>query len=216
MDKETLKKDMEQFYSSSHNYLNQLKSHSIKGYQKYLDKILALVAKKSKILDIGCGTGQVANFLAEKDYEVIGIDLSSIFVKEAKKGKAKFKVMDSTSLKFKDNSFDAVISAETLEHIPNPEKALLEMTRVLKKDGLIFLRFPNKQSTLNNFSTLLLKKPLFQLKNPNLSQGVWGEDEDLCYLASTADVLVFLKNQGFKILYTKPFFWRAGFVIAKK
>jgi len=160
MDKETLKKDMEQFYSSSHNYLNQLKSHSIKGYQKYLDKILALVAKKSKILDIGCGTGQVANFLAEKDYEVIGIDLSSIFVKEAKKGKAKFKVMDSTSLKFKDNSFDAVISAETLEHIPNPEKALLEMTRVLKKDGLIFLRFPNKQSTLNNFSTLLLKKPL--------------------------------------------------------
>jgi len=78
------------------------------------------------------------------------------------------------------------------------------MTRVLKKDGLIFLRFPNKQSTLNNFSTLLLKKPLFQLKNPNLSQGVWGEDEDLCYLASTADVLVFLKNQGFKIRYTKP------------
>jgi len=111
MDKETLKKDMEQFYSSSHNYLNQLKSHSIKGYQKYLDKILALVAKKSKILDIGCGTGQVANFLAEKDYEVIGIDLSSIFVKEAKKGKAKFNVMDSTSLKFKDNSFDSVISA---------------------------------------------------------------------------------------------------------
>jgi len=208
---------MKQFYSSSKPYLEQLRSHNLLAYSKYLAKILRFVKKGSRILDIGCGTGQVANYLSKRSYNVTGIDLSPLFIKEAKKqGQAEFRVMDSTSLKFKDASFDAVISAETLEHIPNPAKALSEMTRVLRPKGLIILRFPNKQSKLNNLLTILTKKPLFQIISPNLAKEVFGEDEDLCYIASTSDVIIFLKRKGFRILYTKPFFWSSALIVARK
>jgi 2-polyprenyl-3-methyl-5-hydroxy-6-metoxy-1,4-benzoquinol methylase len=217
MKNENLEKDMKRFYSFSKPYMHQLKTHSLYEYSKYLAKILRFVRKGGRILDIGCGTGQVANYLAKRGYDVTGIDLSPLFVKEAaNSGDAKFKVMDSTSLKFKDSTFDAVISAETLEHIPNPAKALSEMTRVLKPRGLIVLRFPNKQSKFKNFVTILTKKPLFKIISPNLAKEVFGEDEDLCYIASTSDVVVFLKRKGFRILYTKPFFWPSALIIARK
>jgi ubiquinone/menaquinone biosynthesis C-methylase UbiE len=217
MDKQGLEENMKQFYSSSELYMNKLKTHGLNVYSKYLNKILKHVPKKSKILEIGCGVGQIANFLEKRDYNVTGIDISPLFVKEAKKhGDANFEVMDSTALKYEDQSFDTVISAETLEHIPNPRKALSEMTRVLKKRGLIVLRFPNKVSKLQNFSTKISRKPKFRIVKPNLEKDVAGDDEDLCYLASTSDVIVFLKKRGFKIIYTKPFFWPSALIVARK
>ena len=151
MNNQNLKRSMRRFYSSSKLYLEQLKKHDISVYLKYVNKILEHIKKGRKILDVGCGVGQVANFLEDKGYKVNGIDISPLFIKEARKsGNAKFSVMDSTKLKFKDNSFDAVISAETLEHITYPKAALSEMDRVLRKKGVLVLRFPNKQSKLKN------------------------------------------------------------------
>lgn len=48
-----------------------------------------------------------------------------------------FEVADATSLRFADNSFDVVVIANALHIIPNPEKALEEIRRVLKRDGLL-------------------------------------------------------------------------------
>ncbi|VVB80276.1 Ubiquinone/menaquinone biosynthesis C-methyltransferase UbiE [uncultured archaeon] len=212
-----LEKEMSNFYSSSEPYMNQLKKHSLSDYGVYLNKILSTLSKGSSILDVGCGVGQVANFLQTNGYAVTGIDISPLFIKEGRKlGKAKLLEMDSTKLKFKDESFASVISAESLEHMPNPKKVLEEMDRVLKKKGLLVLRFPNKQSKFNNFITLLTKKPYFQIVQPNLDKNVFGEDEDLCYLASTSDVIVFLRKRGYKIVYTKPFFWPSALILARK
>ncbi|OIO42265.1 hypothetical protein CO081_01230 [Candidatus Pacearchaeota archaeon CG_4_9_14_0_8_um_filter_35_24] len=211
-----LKKDMKEFYSSSKPYLNQLKRHNLSVYGKYLDKIRRHISPGSKILDIGSGAGQVANFLADKGYDVTGIDISPLFIKESKKGKAQFKVMDSTSLKFKDNEFDAVISAETIEHVLEPWKMLDEAARVIKQKGILILRYPNNQNKLKQFKTRLSKKPLFEITLPNLSKDIFGEDEDLCHKASTADISLYLKKKGFKILESKPFFWRAGQIVARK
>jgi 2-polyprenyl-3-methyl-5-hydroxy-6-metoxy-1,4-benzoquinol methylase len=213
---EKLKKDMKEFYSTSTPYLNQLKKHDIDVYGKYLSKINYYVPKKSKILDIGCGAGQVANFLASNGYNTIGVDISPLFIKEAQKGKAKFDVMDATSLEFPTASFEAVVSAESIEHILEPEKMLSEALRVLKPRGIIALRFPNAQKKSKQLKTLLTKRTLFQIKSPNLDKDVFGEDEDLCHLASTADIITFLKKNGCKIIESKPFFWRAGLIIARK
>lgn len=208
---------MNKFYASSKPYMEQLKKHNLSDYEIYLNKITLNLPEKSSILDVGCGVGQVATFLQERGYISTGVDVSPLFIREAKKeGKATFLVMDSTNLKFKDSSFDSVISAESLEHMPNPAKVLEEMDRVLRPEGLIFLRFPNRQSNLNNFVTLLTKKPYFQITRPNLEKDVFGEDEDLCYVASTSDVLVFLKKRGYKVLYSKPFFWPSALIIARK
>ena len=137
---ESIKKDMEQFYSNAKEYAEQLKNHNLEVYRKFLNKILKYTKKEGKILEVGCGVGQVSNYLQEKGYDVSGIDISPLFIKEAEKeGKAKFKVDNATNLSFGEESFDSVISVETLEHIPNPKKALEEMARTLKKGGFLIL-----------------------------------------------------------------------------
>jgi|SRR3989344_2999245 len=217
INKDKLKTDMKEFYSRSKPYLEQLKKHDLSVFGKYIKKIIRYVPAKSKVLDVGCGVGQVSNFLAGRGYNVIGTDISQLLIEEAKKnGKANFRVMDALNLEFEDKRFDCVISAETIEHIPDPEKMLSEIHRVLKNGGILVLRFPNRQNKVKQLSTLIKKRPRFEIVNPNLGADVYGEDEDLCYLASTADIIVYLRERGFKILETKPWFWRAGLIIAKK
>lgn len=217
MDIDKVKGDMKKFYSKSIPYMEQLKKHDLSVFGKYLGKIRRYVPKGYKILDVGCGVGQVSNFLQDKGYKMTGVDLSSLLIKEAKKvKKAKFEVMDATELKFEDNSFDAAISAETIEHVPNPRKMIKEMIRVVRPRGYIILRYPNRQNKWKQLGTIITRKVEFELQQPNLGDDVYGNDEDLCHKASTADILIYLKRHGCKIIENKPFFWRAGLVVARK
>jgi ubiquinone/menaquinone biosynthesis C-methylase UbiE len=97
----------------------------------------------SKVLDIGCGNGNTAIWLAQQTgCEVVGIDLSGVRVKNAQE-KAKnyphlnisFQKASATSLPFDDNSFTHVWSQATIYHIPEREKALQEIHRVLQEGG---------------------------------------------------------------------------------
>lgn len=98
----------------------------------------------SKVLDIGCGNGNTAILLAqETGCEVVGIDLSGVRVNNAKE-KAKnyphlnisFEKASATSLPYDDNSFTHVWSQATIYHIPQREKALQEIQRVLQEGGI--------------------------------------------------------------------------------
>ena len=71
-----------------------------------------------------------------------------------------FEVADATSLRFADNSFDVVVIANALHIIPNPEKALEEIRRVLKDDGLLiapnfFFREGGKKNMWQKFLSLV-------------------------------------------------------------
>lgn len=99
--------------------------------------------KPLRILDIGTGTGQwiyVLHSLYQDYEEVIGIDLSEKAIEIAKKqceGEAKihFEVMDATNLSYPDHSFDLVCISNSLHHLPEIEKTISEMKRVLKQGG---------------------------------------------------------------------------------
>lgn len=97
----------------------------------------------SKVLDIGCGNGNTAIWLAQQTgCEVVGIDLSGVRVNNAQE-KAKnyphlnisFEKASATSLPYDDNSFTHVWSQATIYHIPQREKALQEIHRVLQEGG---------------------------------------------------------------------------------
>src|SRR3989344_1082666 len=114
-----------------------------------LDKIVSLLPqeKNIKILDAGCGEGQLLLKIFNKGYnDIYGADVTPVALESAKKRipKAKFSLQDLKSLNFSDEYFDVVICTEVIEHIKNYEKVLQELKRILKKNGLLIITFPNE------------------------------------------------------------------------
>jgi SAM-dependent methyltransferase len=85
-----------------------------------------------RCLEIGCGRGAFQDLVA--DYT--GLDLSGAVQEHLHKP---FTHGAATSLPFSDGEFDAIWTVAVLEHIPNPERALSEMRRVLRPGGLLLL-----------------------------------------------------------------------------
>ena len=101
-------------------------------------------AEIKKLLVVGCGSGLEAAILAQQlKTEVFGIDIEDDFDEQAQKF-AKLQTGDAMNLSFDDESFDFVFSYHALEHIENPNKALREIHRVLKKGGGFWIGTPNK------------------------------------------------------------------------
>ncbi len=86
-----------------------------------------------RILDIGSGEGLFQDVVT--DYT--GLDISTTAARFYHKP---YVVGSATELPFPDNSFDAIWTIDTLEHVPQPEKALSEMRRVLRPDGYLYIR----------------------------------------------------------------------------
>jgi len=99
----------------------------------------------SSVLEVGCGSGGYALYLAEKvGCSVVGLDINAAGIRNANQlaaarglaARAHFEDRDvSTSLPFADNTFDAVFSNDVLCHVPGRPGALCEMFRIMKPGG---------------------------------------------------------------------------------
>jgi SAM-dependent methyltransferase len=105
--------------------------------------------KVGKILDLGCGTGRHAEVFAKNDFRIVGIDISevatNISIETLKDLRTSFFVGDMKDIKFPDDYFDAVFCFQVIHHAKTYEvwKTLDEITRVLKKNGILFITFPS-------------------------------------------------------------------------
>lgn len=124
-------------------------------FNKFLPK------KQLHILDVGCGTGRASFPLSDMNNNVIvGIDITPEMINEAKRlnigNKVNFEIGDILKTNFKDKIFDAVVfSYNGLNTIPgekNRLKALLEINRILKDDGVFIFSSHIRQ----NFDGLLI------------------------------------------------------------
>jgi len=109
----------------------------------------AHITENNVILDVGCGSGVVSNICANLAKTVVGTDISVNAVSYAKSKKIKnasFLIADAQNLPFKSSTFDVAICGEIIEHLPEPEKMVNEVTRVLKKNGRICISTPNSTS----------------------------------------------------------------------
>lgn len=120
------------------------------GGLKATDELLELchITENSKILDIGCGVGATASYIAKKfGTQVTGVDKSERMIRQATKRIEKrkitdlveLKVADATTLPFEDNSFDIVMTESVLSFVENKQEALNELVRVTKSGGYIGL-----------------------------------------------------------------------------
>jgi len=100
---------------------------------KELDYVLPFIEPGMRVLEIGGGTGYQANLIAKSGAAVVSIDVAP-----PPSGESYFPVMmyDGRTLPFEDSSFDVVFSSCVLEHIPDLQKTLSEIRRVMKVNGL--------------------------------------------------------------------------------
>ena len=106
-------------------------------------------------LELCTGTGLIAKHVADAASEMIAADFAEKMLAEARKGTCPanltFQQADATALPFADDSFDAVIISNALHIIPNPEKALSEIRRVLRPGGvLIAPNFVHREGDLQS------------------------------------------------------------------
>ena len=91
------------------------------------------------ILDFGAGWGFWLNYLKENNFDVHAFEISETRINFLKKNQIKV----ISDIKNIDNRFDFIYSEETFEHISDPKETLINLSKILKEDGFIMLRFPS-------------------------------------------------------------------------
>ena len=101
----------------------------------------------ARILDVGCGTGEITARLAElfPRTSLVGVDLEESHLERARvrcaafEARVRFQKEDALQLSLRDSQFDLVVSRHVLQALPDAQRALAEMIRVLKRGGRVHL-----------------------------------------------------------------------------
>src|SRR3989344_2471859 len=131
------KNNYEEFHRNTDPQRKTIKENNF-TYRIILGVISKYLKKNDNILDIGCGAGSVALFLAKKGYRVHGIDISkkaiSTCIESARilrLKNASFEQVDFPN-SLPNKKFDVIICTEVLEHLANDNKALYSLFSILK------------------------------------------------------------------------------------
>lgn len=169
--------ELNKFYRTSEEYHKILEKHDEKYFGGLISAVKQNIPLNSKILDLGCGRGLSSYLVSEIGYEVIGCDINP-FLEELKKKQADSRVQytngDILNLPFKENSFDAVILKDVIEHIPDVKRCLLEIVRILKSEGILIIMSPCLITPLRPLISLL------KLIRGKEGIPVWGENKRMC------------------------------------
>ena len=117
--------------------------------------------KKLKVLAVGGEYGFIEYNLAKwTKWDIITSDMEEYLISRYPELKdyVRMQVLDATKLPFKDNTFDLIIFNHVIEHIPEYQKAVDELHRVLKKEGIMYLATPNLYRLLLRPGLLLKSK----------------------------------------------------------
>ena len=140
------------------------------------------VVKGKTVLELATGTGLIAKNIVNAAAHIEATDASVGMIAEAKRdnqsAKLHFSVQDMFRLPYADKSFDVVIVSNALHIVPQPEKALQEIERVLKDGGvLIAPTFTHAENSFfGNSKAFFLKLAGFPLHSR------WTSEEYLCFL----------------------------------
>ena len=151
------------------------------AYDEMYELIRPVVRHKT-VLELATGTGLIAKHIVIAAAHIEATDASAEMIAEAKRdnrsAKLHFSVQNMFCLPYADKSFDVVIVSNALHIVPQPEKALQEIKRVLKDDGVLIA--PTFTHAGNSFTgkvrAFFMKLAGFPLHSR------WASEEYLCFL----------------------------------
>ena len=170
-------------YNDKHSFVYQ-----------YGSNLVSLLApeKGERILDVGCGSGQLTAQIAETGATAVGIDSSPKMIADAKTKfpGIDFFVMDAANFSFTE-PFDAIFSNATLHWVLNAEGAIASMYKALRRGGRLVAELGGKgnvQTIVNQLRQSLRENDFEE----NAEREVW-------YFPSVAEYTTLLEKQGFRV-----------------
>lgn len=191
---------MEKVQSAQDNWNANLYDRKHSFVSKYGNHLIELLTPKAgeKILDLGCGTGDLAKKISDYKVDIVGIDQSKNMVMQAmnKYPSIKFFVQDATNLEYK-NEFDAVFSNATLHWVKQPKQALNCIYKSLKQGGRFIAEFGGK----GNVQTIT-DEIINQMKENGIS---YKTDQFPWYYPSISEYSSLMEEVGFRVTFAGHF-----------
>lgn len=187
------------FQKDSSNSENFFGYNDYDYYRKYIEEYFEYHLKeierfngKGNLLDVGCAFGYMLNVANRRGWKSEGIDISKYAVDYAKNNfNLNVKHGKFEEVHYKQNSFNAIVMNDLIEHIPTPQIYIEKAHNLLKKNGILFISTPNS----NSLSFRILGKRWLQIMQ-----------EDHLYLFNPNSIRFLLEKSGFKILKIKTSF----------
>jgi ubiquinone/menaquinone biosynthesis C-methylase UbiE len=182
------------------HYLTAVSSlEMVKRYKRTTYDLLS-VRRGEHVLDVGCGAGDDARALAQlvgREGRVVGLDFSQTMITEAERkavglgDSLEFRQGDAQQLPFPDFTFDACRVDRVLQHLDAPERAIAEMTRVLKAGGRVVAAEPDWDTIVIDVADRALARKIIHHKCDSVRQGWIGRRlKNLFFAAGLTDIAV--------------------------
>lgn len=151
------KYDPDAFHHHSNPLIRFVEWRRVRAIVKLMD-----IHKETRVLEIGCGAG---NVIGKTSFQkLFGVDISSSILNKAKRklsDRAHLFQGDAQNLPCKDEVFKQVICSEVLEHLLSPSEALHEMARILEPRGVAVISVPN-ELWINRIKSILVELRIFR------------------------------------------------------
>ena len=175
-------------------------------FQILNEKTVSYLNKDMDVLELAMGPAMITADIATACRHLTATDFSEKMVAQATKKNLPDNVTveqaDATELRYRDKFFDAVVIANALHIMPNPEKALSEITRVMKDDGILIAPTYTRDKTASKFKERLMEAAGFKTYFP------WNHESYIRYLS----------EHGFVVIYNEviPSDFPESFVVCQK
>lgn len=186
LNNEPTEENCKEAYDEIYSYFLRSKGTISDNDLTFIAKVfIKFIGSNNKILEIGCGDGLFSRKLADKNNDVVGIDVSKIAIDIANKNKnsklnIKYLCGDARKLNFENNHFDIVVSMDVVEHIPPQEiiNHFNEVNRVIKSGGYYLFWTPHKYYSATSLGLHLkeytLKEIVDILNKSNFQPFIFG------------------------------------------
>jgi ubiquinone/menaquinone biosynthesis C-methylase UbiE len=168
----------------------------------------------SRILDVGCGTGedvrQLSHAVGDQGY-VIGVDKSEVMIAEAIKrskdyNNIKFQTADIEHLDFNNETFDGCWCERVLQHLDDPRRAISEMTRILKHGSKLVILDTDWETFVIDAPNRSITRVILNLFCDDLRNGWIGRQlSRICKEASMTDITPFasvVDGNDYRLLFS--------------